>query len=927
MGEEIVGRERELEALERFLSSAPHGACGLVLAGEPGIGKSTVWQAALPLAEQRGYRVATSRPAGSEATLTYAALGDLLADVADELAVALPDPQRRALDIALLRAEGSGRGADRRAVSTATLGALKQLAAERPLVLAVDDVQWIDGASASALSFALRRLTTERVGVLATLRDAGGLHDPIAIEGCLGPRAERVVVDALGVDSIAKIVRMWTGAELSRPTLVRVHEAALGNPLFALEIVRALRRDGPDLLPGEPLPAPDDLEGLLHARLRRLPARTRNALLLAAATTRPTVHVLRAATPNVEVDVLGPAEDADIVRVRADEVSFTHPLLASTVYRRASSARRRDAHGRLADAVDDPEERARHLALAAAEPSADVADALEDAAHGASGRGAPAAAAELAELARRMTPRDDVEASRRRAMKAAEYRFVSGDAVAALALAEEILEATPPGPGRAEIGYLISVFSWNDVTRLRPVLDAVVADLEGPSALLAAAIADLGWVEILGGDLRAASAKAREAIELAGGLDDPGPLSLGLVTAAYAEYMLGRDVWSLLDRALDLQLDPEGPGAVSYSLVSARNTLGALLMWSGDLDRARSELELHAEHLVERGQYLPLWEGFIYLSELETRAGNFSKALEHAEELLETMVEGGYEQARETGLWVRALALAHLGLADRSRADAIEGLSLAERHGDVFHVITNRSVLGFLELSFSHHERAERWLAPLPELLSTRGIVEPGIYPFPPDLVEALVGMGDLDRAGSVLAPYEHHASEHARAPALAASARCRGLMAAAEGDFDRATASITSSIELHAGMSQPFELARSQLALGDVRRRAKQKRPARDALETAVRMFDDLGASLWAAKARRSLARISGRSAPHELTATERQIAGLVVTGLTNREVADSLFVSVRTVESNLSRVYSKLGIASRRELRAEMLEPEGSR
>ncbi|MGZ8615280.1 MAG: hypothetical protein ACXWX4_11460 [Actinomycetota bacterium] len=376
---------------------------------------------------------------------------------------------------------------------------------------------------------------------MATLRDAVGLRDPIAIEGGLGTRAERVVVDALGVDSIAKIVRMWTSAELSRPTLVRVQEATLGNPLFALEIVRALLRHGPGL-PGEPLLAPGDLEGLLHARLRRLPARTRNALLLAAATTRPTVHVLRAATPNAQADLLGPAEDADVVRVRGDEVTFTHPLLASTVYRRTSSARRRDAHRRLAEVVN-AEERARHFALAAAEPSADVAAAFEDAAHGASSRGAPATAAELAELAHRMTPTDDVEASRRRAMKAAEYRFVSGDAVAALALAEELLEVTPPGPGRAEIGYLISVFSWNDVTRLRPVLGAVVADLEEPSALLASAIADLGWVAILGGDLRAASARAREAIELAEGLDDPGPLSLGLVTAAYAEYMLGRRRW------------------------------------------------------------------------------------------------------------------------------------------------------------------------------------------------------------------------------------------------------------------------------------------------------------------------------------------------------------------------------------------------
>jgi DNA-binding CsgD family transcriptional regulator len=924
MREEIVGRGPELDTIERFLSEVPNGASAVILAGESGIGKSTVWQAALPLAEQLGYRVLTSRPAGSEARLSYAALGDLLGEAVDELGPALPEPQSRALDVALLRAEGSTRRADRHAVSLATLGALKALSSERPLVLAVDDLQWLDAASASALSFALRRLGDAPLGIVATLREAAGLRDPLDIEGALGTRAQRVEILPMGVNSLAKIVRMWTGAELARPTLVRVHQAALGNPLFAVEIARALMREGTrGLEAGEPLPVPDDLDALLLARIRALPTETRDVLLIASAANRPTLGVLRAVTSNPKTDVLGPAEEAEVVRVRGDEVSFTHPLLASTVYRRATSGRRLDAHRRLAEAVDDPEERARHLALATPKPSAEVATALEDAARDASNRGAPATAAELAELAHRMTPTGDAEAARRRGMSAAEYRFIAGDTGAAFATAEELLEVTPPGVTRAEVRSLMTVFCWNDVNRLRPLLDAVLEEAEEHSELFASTVSDLAWVEILGGDLRSASREARRSIRLAEQLGAPGPLSLALITAAYAEFMLGRDVSAPLSRAFRLE---SGGEALTYSIVSARNTLGAHRMWSGDLDGARSELERHARELEDRGQYLPMWEGLSYLSELESRAGDYHHALAYAEELLETMTEGGYEHAKEVGLWVRALAEAYLGLADASRSDATAGLALAEQHGDLFHVITNRSVLGFLELSLDDHEAAERWLRPLPDLLGSRGIVEPGIYPFAPDLVESLVAMGDLDQAESVLGPVEQHASELGRVPSLAAVARCRGLVAAARGNFEVALASLASSMELHAEVNQPFEAARTELVSGDVRRRAKQKRPAREALEKAVSMFDDLDAALWAAKARRSLARISGRSASHELTATERQVADLVGAGHTNREVAEALFMSVRTVESNLSRVYSKLAISSRRELRAGMQRTDAS-
>ncbi len=920
MSGEIAGRERELEAIARSLASVPSGAHALLIGGPPGIGKSTVWRSGLAIAESLGYHVLVTRSAEAEAKLSYVGLGDLLADALDELDP-LPEPQRRALDVALLR-EVPSRGVDRRAVSVATFGAIKRLAENGPVVLAVDDVQWIDDASASALSFALRRLGDEPIGVLGTLRQAPGLSDALDVEGAFGSRAERLMLAPIPMDALARIVRMSTGADLPRPTLVRVHEASGGNPLFALEIVRALRHEGRAPEPGEPLPAPDDLDALLRGRIRGVPERTREALLLASAARRPTSTLVRAASSRRGVDALGPAEEADIIRIERDLVSFTHPLLASIVYRSAASSRRRAAHRRLADVVDDPEERARHLALASSDSDPEVAAALEDAAGHANRRGAPGTAAELSELARRVTPSVDVEDMRRRAMKSAEYRFVAGDAGAALAITEELLSTSTPGLSRAEVRSLISEFCWNDVARLRPLLEAVLDEVEEPSSLGASAFADLAWVEILGGDLRSASSRARRAIELAEPLDDPGPLALGLVTAAYAGFMRGHDVSELLSRALALESEHEEPAPVAYSLVSARNTLGAQLMWSGDLDGGRRELELHARFLADRGQYLPMWEGLTYLSELESRAGHFERALAYAEELLETMTEGGYEQAKETGLWVRALAEAHLGLVENSRSDATAGLALAERHGDAFHVITNRSVLGFLELSLGHHEGANRWLEPLPDLLDSRGIVEPGVYPFVPDAVEVLVGLGLLDRADEVLGPFERQGVALGRSLALATSARCRGLIEAARGDLGRAIDVLESSMALHATLAQPFEVARFQLVLGEVRRRAKQKRATREALESALRIFDELGTPLWSARARRSLARISGRKAPHELTETERQVASLVVEGMTNREVAEALFVSVRTIESNLSRIYAKLGIRSRRELRAEVLE-----
>lgn len=918
---EIVGREQELKAVTAFLDDVSSGTRGLLVAGPPGIGKTAILQAALSSIGEREYRVLSSIPVEAEARLSYAALGDLIGDALDDVADVLPLPQRHAIDVALLRAESGGQGADRRGVAMAAFHALQAMARVQPLVVAIDDVQWIDAPSAQALSFALRRLDQEPVGVLATVREAPGLMDPLSLESAFGVRTTRMAVGPLSIRALAAMVRRASGRDISRPLLVRVHEVSRGNPLFALEIVRAMHLEGGKPEPGEPLPVPEDLGTLLRARIEVLAAREQEALLVASSMSRPTVALVQAALGRSGEDVLGRAESAGIVRVHRDRVMFSHPLLASAVYQGASSEWRRRTHLRLAKVVRDDEEQARHIALGSAGPDADDATALEEAAKHAYVRGAPDAAAELWELSRRATPVEDAEGHRRRGTQASACAFDAGDVAGARLIADQVLSVSPPGEARADIFDMVSSFAWYDVIEIRSLLKSGIEEAPDPSGALAAMTADLGWVEIVGGDLRDASKHARRAIEIGERSGDQGAVMVALIAAGHTEFMLGRDPTGLLERAIALE---RGNPKFTYFHANPRNTLGATLMWAGDLAGARRLLEQYYKETTDQGRYTALGDVLVHLAELESRAGDYRRALAYADELLEMTAEAGYEGMRELGLWARALAEAHLGDVERARRDATEGQAVAQRHGDLLHVITNRSVLGFVEVSLGDLDLADTFLEPLPGLIHSRGIVEPGIYPFVPDAVEALTGTGRIDRAREVLEPYERLGHELDRPLVIATAARCRGLLAAANGELDEAIAVLELAIDAHDRVQQPFELARTLLVVGEVRRRAKQKRPAREALDRAADIFDDLGTRIWSTRARASVARISGRSASaNELTETERQVARLAAQGKTNREVAEAMFLSQKTVEANLSRAYRKLGIRSRRQLGDRLVSP----
>ncbi|HEX8110353.1 MAG TPA: AAA family ATPase, partial [Kofleriaceae bacterium] len=408
----VVGRDAELGSVVGFLDRAAAAPTALVLEGEPGIGKSTLWLAAVAAARRRGLTVLSSRPAESEHGLAYAGLGDLFDPILDVVIGELSPPRRRALEVALLRDEPTDEAADRRALAVAVRDVLRLLSQRKPVVVAIDDVHWLDASSASALAFALRRLDGV-VRLVVTRRLTGS-----ALEHAVD--VELLRIGPVSVGALHRILQDRFGRPFARQTLLRIHEQSGGNPLFALELARVL---DDDVDPLEPLPVPATLEELVRTRLDDLPAATRDALAFVAALGTASESLLNGigATPGA----LDPALAAQVVERERGAIRFTHPLLSSVLYNELG-ARRRVVHGRIAAFVSDPLLRARHLALATDEPDPAVAAALDDAALIAGGRGASASAAELAEAALRLTPPGDVGGRHRRALAAARAHRAAG---------------------------------------------------------------------------------------------------------------------------------------------------------------------------------------------------------------------------------------------------------------------------------------------------------------------------------------------------------------------------------------------------------------------------------------------------------------------------------------------------------------------
>jgi hypothetical protein len=444
----IIGREPELRRVDELLDAIQGGPMALVVEGEIGIGKTAIWKQGLAAASDRSYHVLACRPNDAEAQLAYAAVGDLLADVPEEVLAEVPGPQRRALEVALLRAEPEERQSLPRAVPLGLLGVLRTLARQAPTLVGIDDVQWLDHPSERALAFVARRLADERVGLLVARRLEGAPEAPLDLDrGLPDGRLRRLQVGSLTMAELGRLLSDRLGTPFPRRTLTRLHRSSGGNPFFAQEIAGAILRGSGPHAPTEELPIPASLQELVRDRLALLAPPALEAAQVAAALPRPTVALIDSATEGHET--VAAAVAAGVLELDQARVRFSHPLLGSVAYAQLPPARKRALHARLATILEDPEERGRHLALAAEHPDAEVAAALDEAARRARARGAPDAAAELWEQARLLSPADARQQARQRGIEAAERHFEAGDGQRARALLEEIVAECPAGPDRA----------------------------------------------------------------------------------------------------------------------------------------------------------------------------------------------------------------------------------------------------------------------------------------------------------------------------------------------------------------------------------------------------------------------------------------------------------------------------------------------
>jgi hypothetical protein len=386
MAVQIIGRREELLTLDAFLTDISTGGQALLLEGDAGIGKTALWREGLRTAKARGISVLRANPSNSEAQIAFAALGDLVAPALGQGLTQLVPPQRRALETALLLRESDGAPPEVRVLGLALLSIMRTLAEERPVLVAIDDVQWLDASSADVLTFALRRVEAEPIAVLATVRERPA-EAPLALDRTFA-EFRRLPVEPLSVGAIHRLLWGRLGLALPRPVLIRVHRTTGGNAFFALELGRALA-DGSIRADNVDVALPESLRAVVGQRLSALPERVRETLVAVAALGSPTVTVLEPLGGTV-VDDIELATRQRVLDLDGNRIRFAHPLLAPACYEAMPLHKRRRVHERLAGLDVDPEERARHLAIAAADPNEEVAVALEAAAEHAAARGAGA---------------------------------------------------------------------------------------------------------------------------------------------------------------------------------------------------------------------------------------------------------------------------------------------------------------------------------------------------------------------------------------------------------------------------------------------------------------------------------------------------------------------------------------------------------
>jgi DNA-binding CsgD family transcriptional regulator/tetratricopeptide (TPR) repeat protein len=581
----------------------------------------------------------------------------------------------------------------------------------------------------------------------------------------------------------------------------------------------------------------------------------------------------------------------------------------------ATTKQRRMMHLRLSKVVEDLEQRAQHLAHGTTEPEESVARLLEDGAAAARARGGASAAAGLLERARELTPPGNPVVARERGIRAADLHSHAGDRTHARRLLDALLAESLAPAQRVE------------ALRLRAELSLVEEDLEGCERQLLDAIAltedpdrrarlhlVLTYVVSLSMDWERSAVVARRALADLTDSDDGPLLAEALTYSANADLLVGRAVdWSQVERALEL----EDPDRIGLPGLPPSGVAAMLMIFVSRHDEGRQLLRMVCQRLSERGDEADLAHALLWLSWCETRSGHFATAAQYADDAITCAAQTGNLAMGRWALAQRAWSEAHLGDLEAARRHCVEA---AAPHPRGITQVELWIAATLAMAASSEGDPSATWQASraLTEVIEQRGMLEPVAVMFLPDALEALIALGELDRAEKLLEAFEARSHEPGRGWAVVTAGRCRGLLLAERGEITRAIAAIDRTLTEQENLDLPFERARTLLVKGMLERRARRRARAARALDQAAGEFARMGAKVWLERARSELERVGGRrpKSPGELSASEQRVAELAGSGLSNKEIAAALFISVHTVEVHLSRVYAKLGVPSRARL-----------